>query len=257
MSFFYRLGQNPVKLFIVAQILILLAFIWRDFPIFIFFAFAPVFALIDHPTGLKDSYLAFLVAIGISLVLYYTMQQSRVISWVIYFILLAGIFASYIFIQRFTQYKLNKFTLIIFILGMEYLLLKFMINNNPVFLADLLGPKITWTRWNIFTGYTGATFWILLTNLLFYHALFKNEKIKWPFLIVGILMIVVPLVYSLTLTYTALTKGDIINFYSIHSEYDSVGYFQHGELISRTGAWVSVLIIIFTLVKGKTKKVSR
>lgn len=256
MSFFYRLGQSPVKLFIIAQILILLTFIWRDFPVSIFLAFAPIFALIDHPSGLKDSYLAFLVAVGTALVFYYSLQQSRVISWVIYFTMLAAIFTSYPFIQKWSQNSLNKFALIIFMLGMEYLFLKLMINNNPVFLADLLAPKMEWTRWNIFTGYTGATLWILITNLLFYYALFKEKKINWLLLGLGIFLIVSPMVYSLNLTYNALTKADAISFYSVDGKYDST-YPQHGELISRAGAWVSVLIIIFTLIKGKTKKVSR
>jgi hypothetical protein len=260
MSIFYRLGKNPVRLFIAAQTLLLLSFIGRDFPVFIFFAFAPMFALIDHPSALKDSYLPFLVALVTAFIAYYAMQQSMyqtsVLSWIIYFILLATVFTLYILIQRWTANTLNKFALIIFILGMEYLLLKFMEKPNPVFLADLLKHKTTWTRWNIFTGYSGATFWILLSNLLFYQALFKAEKINWPLCVVAFIVVLAPILYSLMDNATSISKAEVISFYS-DNVFTNSTYSQHGELISRTGAWVSMLIIIFTLIKGMTKKASR
>ena len=260
MSIFYSLGKNPVRLFILAQTLLLISFVWRDFPVFIFFSFAPMFALIDHPSALKDSYLPFLVALVTAFIAYYVMQQSMhqsgLLSWIIYLTLLAAVFAVYILIQRWTANTLNKFALIIFILGMEYLLLKFMEKPNPVFLADILKHKVTWTRWNIFTGYSGATLWILLTNLLFYQALFKDEKINFPLCIVAFIVVLAPMIYSLLDDAASIGKSEVISFYS-DNEFSNSTYSQHGELISRTGAWVSMLIIIFTLIKGMTKKTSR
>lgn len=260
MSIFYSLGKNPVRLFIIAQILLLIAFVWRDFPVFIFFAFAPMFALIDHPAALKDSYLPFLAAVVTAFIFYYVMQESMhkssVLSWIIYFTLLAAVFTAYILMQRWTNNRLNKFALIFFILAMEYFFLKVMTKPTPVFLADLIKYKMTWTRWNVFTGYSGATLWILFSNLLFYQALFKEEKINWAMCIVASLTVIGPIVYSLISTETALAKADVLSFYSDNGYVNST-YSQHGELISRTGAWVSLLIIIFTLIKGTTKKVSR
>jgi hypothetical protein len=49
----------------------------------------------------------------------------------------------------------------------------------------------------------------------------------------------------------------MINAYSINPSSVKNAYTRYGELISRTGAWVSILIIIFTLVRIKTKKVAR
>ena len=34
-EFFLAIGQSPVRLFVVAQLLILLAFAWKDFPVWI------------------------------------------------------------------------------------------------------------------------------------------------------------------------------------------------------------------------------
>jgi hypothetical protein len=260
MSIFYNLGKYPVRLFILTQTLLLLTFVVRDFPIFAFFAFAPMFALIDHPSALKDFSLPFLVAMLTAFILYsfkqQNTQQSYVLSWIIYFGVLAMVFTAYIFIQRWTSNRLNKFALVLFILGTEYLFLKTMTDLNPVFLSDLLKYKVAWTRWNIFTGYTGATLWILLSNLLFYHAFFKAEKINWIMCAVAFLIILGPVIYSVNSSNTALTKVDVLNFYSGRGESYS-GYSEHGELISRTGAWVSLLILIFTLIKAMTKKKRR
>ena len=259
MSFFHRLSNNPVRLFILSQTLLLLAFVLRDFPILIFVAIAPLFAFIDHPSALKESGLPFIVAIGTAFVFYYamrqSMQQSSVLSWIIYFSLLAVVFAAYFLMQQWTH-RLNKFALIIFILGVEYLFLKLSNELNPVFLADLLRHKTEWTRWNTYTGYAGATLWILVVNLLLYEALFAHNKINWMLGTIALLIIFLPIVYSLTLTNDGITKLDVIGLYSGMGS-NNARYSERGELICRTGAWVSALIIIFTLVKGKTKKVLR
>lgn len=260
MSFFNLLGKNPVRLFILSQMLLLIAFVWRDFPVSIFFAIAPLFTLVDHPSSLKDSTLPFIVAIVtaliFSLIMRQSMQYSSILSWIIYFTLLAAIFTAYILAQRWTNNRLNKFALIIFILGAEYFFLKLMAGFNPVFLADLLRHKMTWTRWNIYTGYSGTTLWILLVNLLFYQGIFKQETIHWLVCIIAALLVVAPVVYSLNMSNDALTKVDAISLYLDNNTYNAL-YSERGELISRTGAWVSALIIIFTLIKGMTKKVSR
>jgi hypothetical protein len=240
--------------------MLLLAFAFRDIPIFVFVAFAPMFALVDHPSALKDFSLPFFVAMLTAFILYSfkepNTQQSYVLSWIIYFSVLAMVFTIYIFLQRWTSDRLNKFALILFILGMEYLVLKLMTDLNPVFLADLLRNKGSWTRWNIMTGYTGATLWILLSNLLLYHALFKKEKINWLMCVVAFVIILGPMIYSLNSSNTALTKADVLNFHLGLGEFGST-YSEHGELISRTGAWVSLLILIFTLTKAMTKKKRR
>jgi apolipoprotein N-acyltransferase len=259
MDFFYSLSKNPVRLFILAQSLLLIAFAFRDFPIFIFFAIAPLFALTDNPTALKDFYLPFIVATGTALVFYFTMQesmqQSSVLSWGIYFCLLAAVFASYVFLKRWMPGTINKFALIVFVLGAEYLFLKFSGDLNPVFLADLLQNKTDWTRWNVRTGYAGSTLWILVVNLVLYQSLFVG-KINWILCIVAVLTILLPILYSYNISGIPLTKLDVIGLYNHNATSNSV-YSERGELILRTGAWVSALIIIFTLVKGLTKKVSR
>ncbi len=260
MDFFFHLGRNPVRLFILAQLLLLLAFAFRDFPIFIFVAIAPLFALIDNPGELKHLFLPFIVATATALVFYFTMQESMqpssLLSWGVYFCLLAVVFAIYAILKRWRPTTLNKFALIIFILGMEYAFLKLAGNLNPVFLADLLQNKSTWTRWNVVTGYAGSTLWILVVNLVVYQALFVQKKINWILCLIAVTIILVPIIYSLNMNGIPLTKLEVIGLYKDNVTNRTI-YSERGELISRTGAWVSALIIIFTLVKGLTKKVSQ
>ena len=73
---------------------------------------------------------------------------------------------------------------------------------------------------------------------------------------VALLVMMCPIVYSLNSSHAPLSKLDVLNLYSGKGEYQSA-YSEHGELISRTGAWVSLLILIFTLTKGMTKKKRR
>ena len=112
-------------------------------------------------------------------------------------------------------------------------------------------------RWNLYIGYFGATAWILLVNLLVYQALFKKEKINWLLLVLALTAVLLPILYSFDLTNNALTKDQVIRFYNGDDSGVYEPYIWYGELISRTGAWLSVLIIIFTFVRAKTKKVAR
>jgi hypothetical protein len=114
--------------------------------------------------------------------------------------------------------------------------------------------KQTGSGGNIYTGYLGSSAWILLVNLLFYQGLFKKEKISWIVVILGVLGVLLPVLYSFDLTNNALTKQQVIRFYMGDESGVTYPYLSYGELISRTGAWLSILIIIFTFVRAKTKR---
>lgn len=251
----YRL--QPWFLFISGIFFIVISILWQNFPLFIFVAFAPLFALLDFswaPIKLYVVALVSLVGLLSELLLFGANLNTPVL---LYIFLVTGLFAFYAIVQQFTGNKLNKFTLLILFTAMEYLLLKVMIQADPVFLADILNQRSEWTRWNNSTGYLGVSLWIMGANLIFYQALFKPKKVNMLLFALGVLCIVLPMQYSLHLDYHAVTKADVINLYKgnplkVHSTYT-----LQGELISRSGAWVSILIIIFTLIRIKTKKVAR
>jgi hypothetical protein len=74
--------------------------------------------------------------------------------------------------------------------------------------------------------------------------------------VVGVIVMVLPLIYSLSIDDVPIVKADVINLYTDAGDQNKT-YAERGELISRTGAWVSALIIIFTVIIGVTKKRSR
>jgi len=223
--------------------------------VFIFVAIAPIFALLDHPWTPKSLYITFLAALMLVIAIVLVPKGGFVLHALFYIAVIVELLVLYLIGQYRTQGRLNKFSLIIVCIGVEYLFLKFFIFEN--FLADILQDKPSWTRWNIYTGYLGAGLWILLTNLLFYQAVFKKDKINVFLIALGIAAIGLPMLYSFYLTNNPVTKDQLIRLYSGDDTNLPTSYAVYGELISRTGAWVSILIIIFTLVRAKTKKVAR
>jgi hypothetical protein len=257
MNALQRSKSQPFILFLSGIFLVLVSIFWQDFPLSIFIGFAPLFALLDFtwsPTRLY--FIATLSLIGSLSELILNKFELNT-PFLLYIFLVSGLFSFYAIAQVLTRNKLNKFTLVILFMAMEYLLLTLMIQTDPVFLADILNNKADWTRWNNVTGYLGATLWIMSTNLIFYQALFKSKEANMFLIFLGVLCIVLPILYSLNLDYNAVTKEEVINFYTGNPAKADNAYILQGELISRTGAWVSLLIIIFTLVRIKTKKVAR
>lgn len=257
MNTIQKSNARPFVLFTAGSMLIISSILWENFPVLIFIAFAPFFALLDFTWAPRTvSIIALVCLLGVlsELVLYYAGVNTPVL---LYILLATGLFAAFWSVQHLTQNRLNKFTLVIVFIAVEYLLVKLMIHTNPVFLADILGHKPAWTRWNISTGYLGTSLWIMATNLLFYQAILKAKKMNLFLSLLGLLSIALPILYSLSLENEAVTKAQLLQVYSGNSVKEDNPYSIHGELISRTGAWVSILIIIFTLVRIKTKKVAR
>lgn len=257
MNVLHQYKSQPVILFTSGIFLLLISILWHNFPLFIFITFAPLFALLDVSWSPTKVYFIALVSIVGSLselVLYRFGLNTPVL---LYIFLVTGLFSVYTIAQLRTGNRLNKFSLVILFMAMEYLLLTLVIQTDPVFLADILNHKSNWTRWNNVTGYLGATLWIMGTNLIFYQALFKSKETNMFLTFLGVLCIVLPILYSLNMDFSAVTKEEVINFYTGNPAKADNAYTLQGELISRTGAWVSILIIIFTLVRIKTKKVAR
>jgi apolipoprotein N-acyltransferase len=254
MNALQQFKSQPRLLFVSGIFFILISILWQNFPLFIFVAFVPLFALLDFSWAPVKLYLLALVALAGSLsevILFWADLNTPIL---LYVFLITGLFSFYAIVQHFTNNKLNKFALLVLFIAMEYLLLKVTIRTGPVFLADILNHRSDWSRWNNATGYLGVSIWIMSTNLIFYQALIKSKKVNVLLFFLGVLCIVLPILYSLNLDYNAVTKEEMINLYNGNPLKSHSTYTLHGELLSRTGAWVSILIIIFTLVRIKTKK---
>jgi hypothetical protein len=170
-------------------------------------------------------------------------------------ILLTLAFAGYTFSYQSLGSRLGKFTIIFFWLGLEYLLLKLPWRNDFYFLADALELQSSWWKWNVTLGYLSISIWVLIVNLIFYLAFLKSSSINWFLVGLAISLVAGPIMYSIYfLDGSGINRDQMITLYSNSTNAISEAYINRGELITRTAAWVSVLIILLALVKNKIKK---
>ncbi len=149
----------------------------------------------------------------------------------------------------------GKFIIIFFWLALEYCFLKIPLNNNVVYLADALLLQPGWYNWTTYTGYLGTSLWILITNLLFYQAIFKKSGFNVYYFAAALLLVIVPIIYSMQVSYKGITHQQMAELYSfnVNGSY-SEKYSKHGELVARTAAWVSLLIILLSFAKNYIRK---
>jgi hypothetical protein len=255
MKYLQKIRNSPEALLAITAVLLFLAVLAHE--LFIFIAIAPLFALLDIKIDIKNIYGIASGLFALAAITLVMREISPATGTVFYAIIVMSVFVFYQLMQHFTQNRLNKLSLAILLIGVEYFLLKLSLGSWITFLADAIQARTAWTRWNIYTGYLGSTAWILLVNLLFYQALFKNIRINWFLVILGLTTIILPILYSIDLTNNAVTKEQVMRFYRGNESGLTKPYLLYGELISRTGAWLSILIVLFTFVRAKTKKVAR
>lgn len=74
-------------------------------------------------------------------------------------------------------------------------------------------------------------------------------------IILGTILVAGPIMYAiLYLDTTGINRDWMIALYNGENDIINENYKNRGELITRSSAWVSVLIILLALVKNKTKK---
>lgn len=249
---------NVWLLLTIAVLLLTAAWLMKSFPILIFAALAPLFAITDQAREHNSPWNRFeliLISLTIGLLAAHAFNFSFTIAILLQAILFTLTFVGYVFAYKNLGARLGKFTIIFFWLGLEYLLLKLPWNNKLVYLADVLLLKPDWYSWTSYTGYLGVTLWILLANLLFYMSLFRASGFNAYFFVGGLLLVVVPIVYSLQVEGSMITYSHMMQLYGFATKGSlPEKYSQQGEFIARTAAWVSVLIILLSFVKNYIRK---
>lgn len=244
--------NNPLILSALSALLFILTWNIPSFPVFIFVAFIPLFVLLDlHESNLKIDRMVFgVLALGV--ILSRPLSFQSLIGTIFFGIFISLAFKGFQFSHSISP-KVKKIMLIIGILAIEYGVLRIHFSKDPVFIADALQSVNEWTRWNVYTGYLGASFWILLINLFIYKGFFEKPSWYWPSIIFAIITLSIPCYISYGMETGSLMRYDMEQLYH-SSGYLRNTYVQHGEVIARTSAWVSVLMIIFIFVKVRTKK---
>ncbi|MEP2670615.1 MAG: hypothetical protein ABJH04_16550 [Cyclobacteriaceae bacterium] len=242
-------------LFAGGTILFSLAWMMPSFPLLAFIGFAPFIAIAVNNRKEKSVWTSLeLVLLGLSISFFAGSLFSfhllvPILAQAIIFTLS---FLGYTFVRKNLGPGVSTITLSIFWLTTEYVLLKW--SPFPInFLADLFYLKPEWTAWNSSTGYLGASLWVLMANTLLYLAVLTEKKVNWIFVVLFLIAVVAPMTYSYTIDSDAISREQMIQLYSLPPD-ETSGYTLKGEFIPRTTAWVSVLILLFTLVKRKTTK---
>lgn len=245
---------NPYILFVISVVLLAAAFLMKSFPVLIFAAIAPLFAIPDHAN--EENFWNKVELVGASLALglfvWYEFDVNMGITIALEAIAIALTFLAYTFSRRGLGSRLGKLTLILFWLAMEYLILKFFAGKPVFFLADVVYLKTDWLHWTNSTGYLGASLWILTANLFLYLGLFRNG-LRVAYLFAFVIVIVGPIFYSYTLQSDYVARLNMLLLY-MNDPASAEGYNASGEWIPRTAAWISVLILLSAFVKANIKK---
>jgi hypothetical protein len=249
---------NPYVLFLIAAVLVVAAWLMRSFPILVFVALSPLFAIADHAE--EDNIRNKLDLVGVALALGFWAAhffETSSITWSMFqAIAFTLAFVVYAFARQNLGARLGKLPLVLFWLALEYLFLKLPpFKTESLFLADGLALKPDWFRWTIQTGYIGVSCWILFSNLIFYHAAFQ-KGFQLPYAIGFCVVVAAPLIYSYTLNEPGIERGTMEALYAHLEQPQDIPafYLGKGEWTARTAAWISVLIVLFALVKSNTRK---
>ncbi|MEM7108497.1 MAG: hypothetical protein AAF519_09755 [Bacteroidota bacterium] len=165
----------------------------------------------------------------------------------------------YLLTSRFSKNRLGMFTILFFWLGFDYLVLKVVSTAAPAFLSSFFdGSKAM--GWSRSTGNLGITAWVVISNLLFYYVLLWRDAIfqktiRWMSLIYALLLISLPVVISFyVITDLApITVEEMKSVYMNSKISLDVSYAKNGEWLGRISAWVSIMIVVYAVIKSKTK----
>ncbi|MBX2912404.1 MAG: hypothetical protein M9954_10680 [Cyclobacteriaceae bacterium] len=250
-------GNNIGTLYLFAggTLLFSLAWLMPSFPMLAFVGFAPFIAIaVNNRKGktIWNSLDLILLGLSVSFFAGSFFAVGQLAHILLQAMLCTLTFLGYTFVRKSLGARVSIITLPVFWLAAEYVLLKWA--PFPVhFLADLFYIKPEWTAWNPHTGYLGASLWVWACNVLLYQAVLTEKKANLVFISLFVLSVAVPILYSYLAfdVSGALTREDMMQLYS-PAPYPGTGYGSIGEFIPRTAAWLSVLILLFTLVKRKT-----
>ncbi len=247
---------SPFLLAAAAAVLMTGGWLMASFPLLIFFGLTPLFALAE-PTGETDSIFEkmelVLLSLGTAFITHAIVQQTSVVVAIVVAIAFTLAFVAHAYVRQVLGVRTGKITLILFWLAIEYLALKFS-PSRALFLADALAHTPEWTRWSVYTGYLGATLWILAVNACFYFSLLQEGSLRGGWLVAGIVMLAGPILYSYLLKEPPITREIMVNLYGNMLREGDVTYLARGEWVVRTASWISTLILLFTFVKHQTRK---
>lgn len=244
---------STFTLFLSGTILFSLAWLMPSFPLLSFVGLAPFIAIAANNRKEKSIWTSLeliLVGITAAFIAASLFNDTNIAYTIVQAMVFTMAFLGYTFVRKSLGPGVSIITITLFWLAIEYVLIKW-VSVPSVFLADSLVLKRDWFRWNSQIGYLSASLWILVCNTFLYLAVLTEKKVNWIFVILFILAVVGPIVYSYTLQIDSIDKDQMMLLYSSSDQTLPQSYVSRGELVPRTSAWVSLLILLYTFVKRK------
>jgi hypothetical protein len=239
-------------LFLTSVALFTAGWLMKPFPLFLFAGLAPLFALADENSWSTNelALLALTVAFFAA-----RLFRSEFLVWSIAQGIAATLpFVGYGYLRKNLRLPIGKGSIIIFWLGMEYLLLKLPLRESAVFLADGLQQSPVWLRWNHDTGYLGASAWILVCNFVLYLACSAADtRGRIVYSVLTMVVLAGPIVASYRMALNPLTRADMMAVYRHQPVLDTT-YYYRGEVVPRLSAIVSGVLLAMTFLYPKTQK---
>lgn len=248
---------NPWGLLALSSALLVAGWLMKSFPILIFVGVAPLFAISDHANTSKNPWNRFELILLAQAVALFTANlfDFHLLALVLaQAIILTLTFVGYSFAYQNLGSRLGKFTIIFFWLGVEYFFLALPWKEQTIFLADALSLYESWTKWTHYVGYLGVSLWILVVNLVFYLSFFQTKSFRVYLFILAIILIILPPLLSYQLETLGVNRLQMISFYSHESNILDAQNLRQGEVVAKTSAWVSVLVVLLSFVKYQTQK---
>ncbi len=248
---------NPWGLFVLSSVLLIAGWLMKSFPVLIFVGIAPLFAISDHANTSKNPWNRFeliLLASAVALFAANLFDFHLLVLVLAQAIILTFTFVGYSFSYKNLGPRLGKFTVIFFWLGLEYLFLALPWKEQTIFLADSLSLYPYWTKWTQHVGYLGISLWILIVNLVFYLSFFQTKSIRVYLFILAIVLIILPPLLSYQMDTPGINRLQMISHYTLETNILDAQNLRQGEVVAKTSAWVSVLVVLLSFVKYQTQK---
>lgn len=116
---------------------------------------------------------------------------------------------GYFGLRKKTSKTLSYIGLITYWMLFEYIHLNWQLSWPWLSLGNVFASNTIWIQWYEFTGISGGTLWVLLTNILIYELIkvIKQDESFSKIVVKTLPIIIIPLVFSFYNLFTYLNKG--------------------------------------------------
>lgn len=226
----------------------------------IFLTIAALLGLLnkEHTIRYKDFDFLILISLMTGYISWALAGHSHLVTAIVHSCAIWLAFVAYILIGKYAINRMGYFTIAVFWLAIEHILLWLNPDHAYFILGSVFDHMPGWILWNEYTGLQGVSAWIILGGVLPYYSLFKddavfNGKIRWLSIFYSFVLISLPIALNLI-----FFSGSIyFTSQTVYEAYKTDEYQINGryiEWMGRTAVWVSIFAILYAAVNKRIKR---